>query len=254
VRRAARAPHVLVAAGLEGTGRVGLLADVEAVRAAGGVATAVVTALTVQGRRFASLPVPRQLLAAELDAALGLASPRAVKLGMVPDARALSTLWPRLVRLGVPLVVDPLTATSRGEVLSRLGPRDFRQRAGPSVWLTPNVPELAWLLGRREVPRSVDEVLELATALLGDGFAAVVVKGGHLVGPPVDVLVSRHQVLRFTGRRLSRSSGQRGTGCRFSSTLATRLALGGTAASAVADARSAVRAYLRAGSGRTVVG
>jgi hydroxymethylpyrimidine/phosphomethylpyrimidine kinase len=230
---------------MEATGRVGLLADVAAVAEAGGVAIGVVTALTAQGRRFTVSGVPPGLLAAQLDAALAAGRPHAVKLGMVPDARSLATLWPRLVRLGVPLVVDPVVRTSRGQRLSRLLPGHYLELAGPRVWLTPNVPELAWLLGRRALPTSVDEVTELAMALRAVGFAAVVVKGGHLGGPPVDVLVSRTRVQRFFGPRLQRSPRQRGTGCRFASTLATRLALGGDAAAAVREARRAVRRYLR---------
>jgi hydroxymethylpyrimidine/phosphomethylpyrimidine kinase len=245
VKRAGRRPTVLVAAGLEGTGRVGLLADVSAVRAAGGLPTAVVTALTAQGSRFCLLGVPTPFLAAQLEAALAAGRPAAVKLGMVPDARTLAALWPALVRLRVPVVVDPVVRTSRGESLSSLSPRDFRQLAAPSVWLTPNLPELAWLLGLPRLPRDVDAVTELATALLAEGFAAVVVKGGHLEGPATDVLVTKERVQRFVGARLVRDSGLRGTGCRFASTLATRLALGRDGSSAVRDAKRAVRRYLR---------
>jgi hydroxymethylpyrimidine/phosphomethylpyrimidine kinase len=234
-----------VAAGLEGTGRVGLLADVGSVQAAGGRPTAVVTALTAQGPDFRLLAVPSRLLLAQLEAALAVGRPAAVKLGLVPDARTLAVLWPALVRFAVPLVVDPVVRTSRGERLSSLLPRDFRRLAAPSVWLTPNVPELAWLLGRRTLPSDVDAVTELATVLLADGFAAVVVKGGHLEGPATDVLVCRERVVRVVGRRLRRDGGVRGTGCRFASTLATRLALGQDGLSAVRDAKRAVRRYLR---------
>ncbi len=229
---------------MEGTGRVGLLADVAAVRAAGGVGVGVVTVLTAQGLRLRLARVPEGLLTAQLDAALAHGRPAAVKLGVVPDRRSLATLWPRLARLGVPLVVDPVVRTSFDERLSRLRPRDYRQLAGDRVWLTPNVPELAWLLGRRAVPRSMDEVTELALALLADGFAAVVVKGGHLPGPSVDVLVSPSGVRRFAGTRLPHRQAQRGTGCRFASTLATSLALGRDSASAVRNAKLAVRRYL----------
>lgn len=246
MRRAASAPTVLLVAGLEGTGRVGLLADAAAVKAAGGVPTCVVTALTAQGKRFTLFPVPGPLLAAQLRAALSHARPGAVKLGAVPTRQGLAVLWQGLLRLGVPLVVDPVVRTSRGERLSQLRPADFRGLAGPRVWLTPNVAELAWLLGARALPRSAEEATELATALLADGFQAVVVKGGHLPGPPVDVLVTRARVVRFGGTRLL-GAGRRGTGCRFASTLATRLALGEDAARVVAHARRAVRRYLSGG-------
>ncbi len=245
MRRVASVPAVLVAAGLEATGRVGLLADVAAVATAGGVPFGLATALTAQGRAFHCQPAPGALLAAQLEAVLAYRRPDSVKLGMVPDGRALAVLWPRLVRLRVPVVVDPVVRTSRGERLSRLRPADFRALARPWVWLTPNVQELAWLLGRRDVPEGLDAVCRLATALRADGFGAVVVKGGHLAGPPVDVLVLPEAVHRFVGSRLRRTSAQRGTGCRFASTLATGLGQGLQPKSAVLRARAAVRQYLR---------
>jgi len=224
---------------------MGLLADVQAVLAAGGVPVGLATVLTAQGRRFRSLRVPRALLAAQLQAALDYCRPGSAKLGVVPDARTLALLWPRLVRLGVPLVVDPVVRTSRGERLSSLRREDYLALAGPRVWLTPNLPELAWLCGRRAVPASLREVGDCAATLCAAGFAGVVVKGGHRAGPPVDVLVQPHRVRHWTGTRLPRPPGLRGTGCRFASTLATHLARGCEAQTAVALARGAVRRYLR---------
>jgi len=245
VRRAAEVPHVLLAAGLEPTGRVGLLADVNAVAAAGGEASVVVTAVTAQGHGFTVSPVHPRLLLAQLDAALEGHAPDAVKLGMVADVRSLVALWRRLDSIGVPVVVDPVVRTSKGQRLSTLLPRHYLALGGPGVWLTPNAVELAWLVGRRAPPSSADEATELAMHVLAEGFEAVVVKGGHLKGPPVDVLLTRTHVQRFSSTRLSRTSAQRGTGCRFASTLATRLALGEDAALAVRAARAAVRQYLR---------
>jgi hydroxymethylpyrimidine/phosphomethylpyrimidine kinase len=222
---------------------MGVLADVAAVHAAGGRALAVVTTLTAQGPRFGRLAVPRRFLLAQLEAARSVARPAAAKLGVVPDAATLRVLFAGLLRLRVPVVVDPVVRTSRGERLSSLLARDFRRLGGPRVWLTPNVTELAWLLGLRTLPQSVDAVAEGATALLADGFAGVVVKGGHFLGPATDVFVSRGGVVRLVGRRLS-ATGLRGTGCRFASTLATRLALGRTETASVRDAKQAVRRYL----------
>jgi hydroxymethylpyrimidine/phosphomethylpyrimidine kinase len=238
-------PTVLVAAGLEGNGRAGLLADACAVHAAGGIPRGCATAVTAQGRRFGLLRVPGRLLSLQLDASLAFGPPAAAKVGMVPDAGSLAVLWPVLSRLRIPVVVDPVVRTSRGEVLSRLSPRDFLRLAGPGVWLTPNVGELAWLLGQRRVPRRLEEVTALALVLLAEGFSAVVVKGGHLPGLPTDVLLRPEGVVHLVGRRLARSPDRRGSGCRFSSTLATGLALGRDGVEAARDAKRAVRHYLQ---------
>ena len=245
MKRVAERPWVLVAAGLDPSGRAGLLADVSAVLDAGGQPLAVATALTAQGRRFTVSAVASGLLGAQLDAALESGRPCAVKVGMVADRRSLAVLVKRVGRLGVPVVVDPVVRSSRGQPLSRLGAGEYRGLACPEVWLTPNVPELQWLVGRRVPPRSVDEVKELGATLLADGFGAVVVKGGHLPGLPVDVLLMPDRVIAFSGTRLARGAGHRGTGCRFASTLATALARGADAEAAVRASRAAVRRHLR---------
>jgi hydroxymethylpyrimidine/phosphomethylpyrimidine kinase len=246
VRPAAERPRILVAAGLDPSGRAGLLADVAAVLAAGGRPWGVATALTAQASRFHLSAVAGGTLAKQLDAVLELGRPAAVKLGMVPDRRTLRLVWARVARSSGPLVVDPVVRTSRGEQLSTLLPGDYRRLAGPGVWIVPNVPELGWLVGRA-APRSLDEVKVLAASLLADGFEAVVVKGGHLAGAPVDVLVVREKVVTFRGVRLARPKERRGTGCRFASTLVTRLAMGDAEEVAVRTARRAVRRFLAGG-------
>jgi len=243
VKRAAEHPRVLAAAGLDPSGRAGLVADVGAIAAAGGAPLAVATAVTAQGRRFLVSPVPDRVLDSELEAVLELGRPGSVKVGMVPGPGALAVLWRRLAGLGVPVVVDPVVRTSRGERLSRLAPGDYRRLAGPWTWLVPNAPELGWLLGR-STPRSLGEAKEMAATLLAEGFRAVVLKGGHLPGAPVDLLALPDRLVAFRGPRLSPRPEARGTGCRFASTLATRLALGDGAEAAVRSARRAVRRYL----------
>lgn len=235
--------RVLVLAGLEPTGRAGLLADVEAIRAAGGRAVAVATALTAQGRRtFRVAPVPPAMVIAQVRAALELEPVQAVKVGLAPDLallRKLRRLVPR-----ARWVVDPVVRTSRGETLSRATARDVLSLAAEEVVITPNLDEAAWLLGDRRALREPDRAAERLVAL---GFGAAVVKGGHRRGPPVDVVADRGGIHRLEGRRLPRAASVRGTGCRFASALAVGLARGKPVAKAAAAAKRVVEAYLRAG-------
>jgi hydroxymethylpyrimidine/phosphomethylpyrimidine kinase len=265
---------VLVLAGLEPEGRAGLLADVEAIRQQGAHPVAVATALTAQGERtFRVAPVPTPMVAAQVRAALELGKVHAVKVGMLPDARVLAELGlgvhartgrapprPGLgnvpgaraltkvpgragrdsvnVSRGVPWVIDPVVQTSRGQRLSKLKPRDYLALAGPRVVITPNALEAAWLLGVREVAPET-----AAEQLVALGFGAAVVKGGHLRGWAVDVVADREGVTRLDGPRLK--AERRGTGCRFASAMAARLAQGDSAREAAAAAKDAVARYLR---------
>jgi hydroxymethylpyrimidine/phosphomethylpyrimidine kinase len=248
--------RVLVLAGLEPEGRAGLLADVEAVRAQGAHPVGVATALTAQGEReFRISPVPVPMVVAQVRAALELGKVHAVKVGMLPDARALAKLG--LVRAHraraaghlpdaraimppstVPWVIDPVVRTSRGQRLSTLKPRDYLALAAPNVVITPNALEAAWLLGVRSVAPEL-----AAEQLVSLGFGAAVVKGGHLRGRAVDVVADREGVTRLDGPRLK--ADRRGTGCRFASAMAARMAQGAPAREAAAAAKEAVARYLR---------
>jgi hydroxymethylpyrimidine/phosphomethylpyrimidine kinase len=57
------------------------------------------------------------------------------------------------------------------------------------------------------------------------GPRAVVVKGGHLKGPPIDLLFDGVDVIELPSERI-RSKNTHGTGCTFSSAIAAGLARG----------------------------
>ncbi|WP_242370781.1 bifunctional hydroxymethylpyrimidine kinase/phosphomethylpyrimidine kinase [Anaeromyxobacter sp. SG26] len=238
---------MLVVAGLDPSGGAGLLADLEAVRAAGAAGWAVATARTAQGpggaRGFE--PASPGILLAQVDAlVLGAERPRAVKTGMLATASIARTL---AVRLGerplerVPLVVDPVLVASSGAPLFLAEGRPLGDALAPLLsrarLVTPNLPELAALTG---LDVSTDEAAVRAARALP--ARAVLVKGGHRVGAPLDLLVVRGRVTRIAGRR--RPGTARGTGCRLASTIAALLARGAPLEEAVRGGKRAVERYL----------
>ena len=239
-------PRVLVVGGLEAAGRVGLLADAEAVRSRAGAPVLVASAITAQGRStFSSQPVSPALLASQIRAARELGRLDAVKLGVVPGLAQLTAVRRALAGLDTPWVVDPVVRASSGGRLSTLSAPAYRSLAGPRVWITPNAVEAGWLLGA-PAPRTVAEASAAARVLLELGFGGVVVKGGHLPGASVvDVLATRQGLWVFRSPRLRRSAYHRGTGCRLASALATELGRGRSPAQALTRARAQVRTYLR---------
>ncbi|MBI5070851.1 MAG: hydroxymethylpyrimidine/phosphomethylpyrimidine kinase [Deltaproteobacteria bacterium] len=246
-RRADR-PPVLVVAGLDPSGGAGLAADLEALAAVGARGLPVAAALTAQGPRGAraSEPVSPAFLRAQVSALLAGAGrrdlPRAVKTGMLgtaENAAALTRLLSRGPLSRVPLVVDPVLAATSGLPLLRglvaraaLGPLLTR-----AALLTPNLPELAQLTG---LPVATDEQAVAAARSLR--CPAVLVKGGHRRGAPVDLLVTAGRVWRFEGHR--RKGTARGTGCRLASAIAGLVARGASLPEAVRGAREVVERYL----------
>ena len=245
---AATAPRVLVVAGLDPAGGAGLVADLEAVAAAGARGWAVAAALTAQGRRGARgfEPVSEVMLLAQIDALLDGDRPRAVKTGMLGTAALARVLASRLAApplRRVPLVVDPVLAASSGARLFDPGGLSVGEAYLPILtraWLaTPNLPELALLTG--------DDVSTDAAAVRAARrlpARAVLVKGGHREGAPVDLLVQDGRVTRFGGRR--RPGTARGTGCRLTSAIAAFLAGGVTLEDAVRRGKALVGRYLDA--------
>lgn len=234
-------PVVLVVAGLDPSGGAGLFADREALLAVGARGLFVATAITAQGRRgvLAVEPVPARMLAAQLDALAG-EKIAAVKVGMLGSAENAAALARGLRRIRAPLVLDtPLVSTS-GHPLFVPGPAGFLAAYRPlfarATVATPNRPELGLFAGR--AVRGDDDAVRAARAL---GCPAVLVKGGHRAGAPVDLLVTARGVEAFQGTRLPEG---RGTGCRLASAIAGLLAGGIPLGAAVDGARAVVRDYL----------
>jgi hydroxymethylpyrimidine/phosphomethylpyrimidine kinase len=243
---ARRIPRVLLVGGLEASGRAGLLADAEAVRARGGAPLVVAAAVTAQGRRtFSWTPVPPALVEAQIRALRELGPIDAVKLGMVPGPGQLRAVRRALRGMRVPWVVDPVVRASSGGRLSGLGRRDYLELAEADAWLTPNAVEAGWLLGVRRL-EDAGQARRAAQVLEAVGFGGVVVKGGHLGGRMVvDILARQGRVHAFRSARLPRGPEHRGTGCRFASALATELGRGMDSEQAVVKARAVVRRALR---------
>jgi hydroxymethylpyrimidine/phosphomethylpyrimidine kinase len=242
------APRVLVCAGLDPSGGAGLVADLEALAAVGARGWAVATALTAQGPRGARAvePATPGMLVAQVEALLdgGRERPRAVKTGMLgsgANAAALARLLARRPLARVPLVVDPVLAASSGLPLLAAGDARAALEAllARATLATPNWPELEALAGK--ALGAEEEAVRAARALPS---RAVLVKGGHREGAPVDLLVRGRTVVRIAGRR--RPGTARGTGCRLASATAGLLARGVPLEEAVRRAKRLVERYLDA--------
>ncbi len=245
-----REATVLVVAGLDPTGGAGLAADLEALGEVGARGWPVAAALTAQGPRGVRgwSPVPVEMLLAQVDALLDGAPrrPGAVKTGMLGTAALAHALAGRLAQRDLarsPLVVDPVLLSSSGALLLDLADASPAEALGPLLArarvVTPNLDELRALTG---LAVGDDEAAVAAARTLG--ARAVLVKGGHRQGAPVDLLVEGRRVTRFTGRR--RRGTARGTGCRLASALAGLLARGASLEEAVRGAKKVVERYLDA--------
>lgn len=214
-----------------------------------------ITALTVQStlgvRRVE--PVSSQTVGETLACLHEDVPPAGIKIGMIATSDNVQAVCKYLEVLrgtpegrSVPVVLDPvLQASSGARLLDKLGASMLGDRLlGLVDWVTPNVPELAALIGR-EVggPDDLPEACRALQARSG-GRLGVFAKGGHLEKPDDFLLMPRGEELWIAGERVDTRSTH-GTGCALSSAFLSRLALGHDAASAAKLAKHYVEEALR---------
>ena len=184
--------------------------------------------------------LPAAALRAQFDA-LATAEIAAVRVGALGSAENVTCVGAFLRSIApVPAVLDPVFAASAGGALAdEAAIAKLREDAATlgNVVLTPNLDEAAALLGRARIARG--DLEDAARTLRARGVLAVLLKGGHLAGDPVDVLASGDGVEAFSSPRIG--AEMPGTGCTLAMALACELARG----RALRDAVIAARAYVR---------
>lgn len=190
-----------------------------------------VTALTEQGhgRPARAHPVPAERLRARVAR---WPSPRAIKLGLVPDELA-AIVAELVARPGAPVVLDPVLRASDGGSLGAT-PHGLAPLLAVATLVTPNRHEALALLG---MPSSTSSS-EL-TAALGLRFptTAILLKDGHGTDPTrvIDRLILGPRVTPYARPRIP-GPDPRGTGCALATAIATHLARGVPLDRAVAEA------------------
>jgi hydroxymethylpyrimidine/phosphomethylpyrimidine kinase len=181
----------------------------------GGHAMTAITAITAQNTLGVTgiMPVPAEMVLAQIDAVASDLGVDAVKIGMIGSAETAQAVAARLEEMDVPIVFDPVMIATSGSVLADEATiAAFRRLMTIASVTTPNLPELEALGGE--------------AAVLGYG-CHLVVKGGHAEGPRiVDRLLSPAGPLHsLEGKRFD-TTDTHGTGCTLASALATGLGAG----------------------------
>jgi len=247
--------NLLVIAGLDPSGGAGLIADVRVAEIRGLRSVAVATALTVQDTSSVRVaePVPPELLGEQLIALLSDIEVAAIKIGVVASPAHAQVIGDALQLTGAPVVWDPVLTPSRGTPLFDGDPGEALAALAPHLaLLTPNLGEAGALSG--VTTTDVPSMHEAGRALCERGIAAVLVKGGHLEGRAIDVLVAADSATELDGARIAGETPH-GTGCALSTAIACALASGEPLSSAARLAKDFVAELIatpaRPGRGRS---
>ena len=216
---------VLIAAGFDPSGGAGIVRDLQTIWDSGIGARTVVTAITAQNEaRFLGWePVNTGLLNQQLQAVVGGNTCKWVKIGMVGTIENLDCILETVHDYCKTafVLLDTVLNASTGPALSNtdLAPAILKRSAYISL-LTPNIPELERLTETTITTQK--QAVSAAERLIDMGLRAIVVKGGHLPGPPKDILVTANQTQVFDGIRFPGTV--HGSGCAFSSAIIANLA------------------------------
>ena len=244
---------VLTIAGSDSSGRAGIQADLRTFAALDVHGRTAITAVTAQNATGVSaiVPLPADIVGAQIEAAAADGAIGATKVGMLANAAIAEAVAAAIEDFDLPLVVlDPVLAASSGtRLLDADGVQALISGLLPlALVVTPNLPEAEALSGRRI--HSMHDVHEAARRLHDMGAENVIVKGGHASedsglraqGSGAEVIDVLFDGKHFHESRVARVDGARvgGTGCSFASAVAAFLARGHALPDAAARAQQHV--------------
>jgi hydroxymethylpyrimidine/phosphomethylpyrimidine kinase len=232
----------LTIAGSDSGGGAGIQADLRTFTAIGVHGTSAITAVTAQNTLgvTAVLALPPDIVVAQIDAVVADFGADAVKIGMLANAGIAAAVADALARHRLsPVVLDPVMVAKGGaSLIDEAAVAVLRSRLFPlATVVTANIPEAEALTGIAVT--DIAGARRAASAMLGAGARAAIVKGGHLRGDAVDVLFDGTTFTEFRSARIA-TVHTHGTGCTFASAIAAHLALG----SSLLDAVGAAKIYV----------
>ncbi len=241
--------RILTIAGSDSGGGAGIQADLKAIAVLGGFGTSAITALTAQNTVGVQgvHPIPVSFIKQQMDSILSDIGTDSAKTGMLATPAIVEAVADRIRHYGVsPLVVDPVMVAKSGDsLLAGDAVEALKTILLPLAFAaTPNLPEAAVLCG---FPVSDPESMKEAAAKIRDlGPKYVVIKGGHLEGPALDILYDGKSFESYESPRLNKRNTH-GTGCTFSAALAVFLAMGLNIQKAVSEAKTFITRAIDSG-------
>jgi len=219
-------PIALSIAGSDPSAGAGIQADLRMFYAQGVYGTTVLTALTAQTPRevTAVQGLEPSFVRQQIETLFTLPI-KAMKTGMLWSKGIISVVAEAAKNNPeIPLVVDPvMIATSGAKLISDDAITCYIEELIPNcTLLTPNLDEAEVLL-EQKIHR---DNLEQSAKLLQQKFGcAILLKGGHLKGNPIDILCCDQKITSWTHNRIE-NVNTHGSGCMLSAAITALLAKG----------------------------
>jgi hydroxymethylpyrimidine/phosphomethylpyrimidine kinase len=231
-------PVALTIAGSDPSGGAGIQADLKTFHQFGVYGASALTLLTVQNTQSVAQVqlLEPDFVVAQIRSVVDDIPPQAAKTGALGSAALIEAVAAALRGSSFPLVVDPVMISKHGApLLAESATLALKRSLLPLATLvTPNLMEAEALTGRKLT--SLAEMRDAARALQDMGVPYVLVKGGHLQGDSVDVLLSGSEFVELPARRVD-TKNTHGTGCTYSAAITALVARGVPVVEAVRQAK-----------------
>lgn len=242
-------PRALTIAGSDSGGGAGIQADLKTFAALGVHGMSAITSITAQNTvevtRIYDIPV--ELIREQIRVVVQDIGVDAIKTGMLHTSEIIEAVASEVSGINAPLVVDPVMIAKSGAPLIRKEAMKtlIEELISKAFVVTPNAREAEVLSGIKI--DSVESQKEAARKISDLGARAIVVKGGHILGPKVvDVLYYDGEFRFYESERIE-SKNTHGTGCTFASAIAAELAKGHNIFEAVEAAKRFVNDAIKYG-------
>jgi hydroxymethylpyrimidine/phosphomethylpyrimidine kinase len=237
----------LTVAGSDSGGGAGIQADLKTFAALGVYGASVITSVTAQNTQEVTgiHDLPPEFVVLQFDTVVRDLPVEAIKTGMLSNAAIIRAVSQRLMAVGVEkVVVDPVMVAKGGATLLRKeAEAELMQSLLPLAYVvTPNLEE-AQVLADMPI-HDLADMEQAARRIHAKGPRYVVVKGGHLTGPPTDVMFDGSGFQYLEGERITTKS-LHGTGCTFASAITAELAKGAEVVAAVRRAKAYITTAIR---------
>lgn len=233
---------VLTIAGSDCSGGAGIQADLKTFAAHGVYGMSVIVSVVAENtcRVIDIQDICPDMILKQMEAVFEDIEVDAVKVGMLSGRECMEAVCEGLKRYSPKnVVIDPVMLAKGGHALMRENALEyFKTHLLPLAdILTPNIPEAECISALKL--NCPEHMKEAALKIHSMGAKNVLIKGGHLMGEAEDILFDGKEFYSYTTQRIH-TKNTHGTGCTFSSAIASNLALGMSAPEAVGAAKEYV--------------
>ncbi len=246
---------VLTIAGSDSSGGAGIQTDLKTFAACGVYGMSVITAITAQNTVgvLGVENISEKMVREQIRAIFDDIKVDAIKIGMLSDieiikivAEAIAIYKPKNVVLDPVMIstsgFDLINSEAKGILVKELLPK--------ANIITPNLSETRCIIYQIDKNKKIElnnsRDMEEAGKIIADFTGNhVLIKGGHLLDRPCDVLVTKEKKVFFYENERIETKNTHGTGCTLSSAIASYLALGYPIEKAVEKAKKFITNAIR---------